>query len=227
MPTLGRLLHPSMAMGDTVSGPAQWAQLGGGARRHPSATPAASDSNPTVDGLPAKVTHQQIEGRVGKPVRRRSRATRRAPTTMLNTDTTNFRAMVQQFTGVPSGPYSAEYRPGGVPISNLGGGYSSHEPLNQTAFTSFGHLQQHQYQGQSLQHPQEEQQQYQSSDGNIFTAAGGAYRSNNSTDALLLQGFNNSSTALEVGDDFFFDGTYSHMMPRPTSTGHRAHGYFS
>ncbi|URD86028.1 VQ motif [Musa troglodytarum] len=139
---------------------------------------------------------------------------------MLNTDTTNFRAMVQQFTGVPSGPYSAEYRPGG-------GGYSSHEPLNQTAFTSFGHLQQHQYQGQSLQHPQEEQQQYQSSDGNIFTAAGGAYRSNNSTDALLLQGFNNSSTALEVGDDFFFDGTYSHMMPRPTSTGHRAHGYFS
>ncbi|RRT41008.1 hypothetical protein B296_00028390 [Ensete ventricosum] len=215
-------------MGDTISGPAQWAQLGGSALPHTSATPAASGSNPTVDGLPAKATHQQIEGRVGKPVRRRSRATRRAPTTMLNTDTTNFRAMVQQFTGVPSEPYSAEYRPGGCPISNLGGGYRSHEPLNQTTYTSFGHLQQHQYQGQSLQYPQEEQQQYQSSDGTIFAAAGDACRSNNSNDArLLLQGFNNSGTALEVGDDFFYDGTYSRMMPRPTSIDHRAHGYFS
>nr|XP_043613562.1 VQ motif-containing protein 22-like [Erigeron canadensis] len=31
--------------------------------------------------------------------RRRSRASRRTPTTLLNTDTTNFRAMVQRFTG--------------------------------------------------------------------------------------------------------------------------------
>ncbi|KAE8673055.1 hypothetical protein F3Y22_tig00111812pilonHSYRG00018 [Hibiscus syriacus] len=41
-------------------------------------------------------------GRVGKPARKRSRASRRTPTTLLNTDTTNFRAMVQQFTGNPS-----------------------------------------------------------------------------------------------------------------------------
>ncbi|KAL9245931.1 hypothetical protein vseg_019526 [Gypsophila vaccaria] len=40
-------------------------------------------------------------GRVGKPARRRTRASRRTPTTLLNTDTTNFRAMVQQFTGGP------------------------------------------------------------------------------------------------------------------------------
>ncbi|CAH8316879.1 unnamed protein product [Eruca vesicaria subsp. sativa] len=40
--------------------------------------------------------------RVSKPTRRRSRASRRTPTTLLNTDTTNFRAMVQQFTGGPS-----------------------------------------------------------------------------------------------------------------------------
>ncbi|KAI3756693.1 hypothetical protein L1987_56515 [Smallanthus sonchifolius] len=39
--------------------------------------------------------------RVTRPTnaRRRSRASRRTPTTLLNTDTTNFRAMVQQFTG--------------------------------------------------------------------------------------------------------------------------------
>ncbi|PPR92601.1 hypothetical protein GOBAR_AA28073 [Gossypium barbadense] len=34
--------------------------------------------------------HLSPEGRVGKPVRRRSRASRRIPTTLLNTDTTNF-----------------------------------------------------------------------------------------------------------------------------------------
>ncbi|KAL0289319.1 UNVERIFIED_CONTAM: VQ motif-containing protein 22 [Sesamum angustifolium] len=42
------------------------------------------------------------QGRVSKPVRKRSRASRRTPTTLLNTDTTNFRAMVQQFTGGPA-----------------------------------------------------------------------------------------------------------------------------
>ncbi|XP_022139424.1 VQ motif-containing protein 22-like [Momordica charantia] len=42
------------------------------------------------------------DGRVGKPVRKRSRASRRTPTTLLNTDAANFRAMVQQFTGGPT-----------------------------------------------------------------------------------------------------------------------------
>ncbi|XP_047974857.1 VQ motif-containing protein 22-like [Salvia hispanica] len=42
------------------------------------------------------------EGRGARPIRRRSRASRRTPTTLLNTDTTNFRAMVQQFTGSPA-----------------------------------------------------------------------------------------------------------------------------
>lgn len=51
--------------------------------------PASSGLNP--DG-----------GRVVKPVRKRSRASRRTPTTLLNTDAANFRAMVQQFTGGPS-----------------------------------------------------------------------------------------------------------------------------
>ncbi|KAL9663238.1 hypothetical protein QQ045_028077 [Rhodiola kirilowii] len=40
--------------------------------------------------------------RVTKPARKRSRASRRTPTTLLSTDTSNFRAMVQQFTGGPS-----------------------------------------------------------------------------------------------------------------------------
>ncbi|KAJ4872555.1 VQ motif-containing protein [Raphanus sativus] len=39
-----------------------------------------------------------------KKTKKRSRASRRAPTTVLKTDTSNFRAMVQEFTGIPSPP---------------------------------------------------------------------------------------------------------------------------
>ncbi|KAK1264345.1 hypothetical protein QJS04_geneDACA021195 [Acorus gramineus] len=39
--------------------------------------------------------------------KKRSRASRRAPTTVLTTDTSNFRAMVQEFTGIPAQPFSA------------------------------------------------------------------------------------------------------------------------
>lgn len=39
--------------------------------------------------------------------KKRSRASRRAPTTVLTTDTTNFRAMVQEFTGIPAPPFTA------------------------------------------------------------------------------------------------------------------------
>nr|GMD11710.1 VQ motif-containing protein 22 [Ipomoea batatas] len=38
-------------------------------------------------------------GGVGKPVRRRSRASKKTPTTHLNADAASFRAVVQQFTG--------------------------------------------------------------------------------------------------------------------------------
>jgi hypothetical protein len=39
--------------------------------------------------------------------RKRTRASRRAPTTVLTADTSNFRAMVQEFTGVPAPPFTA------------------------------------------------------------------------------------------------------------------------
>lgn len=43
--------------------------------------------------------------------KKRSRASRRAPTTVLTTDTTNFRAMVQEFTGIPAPPFTASSSP--------------------------------------------------------------------------------------------------------------------
>lgn len=39
--------------------------------------------------------------------KKRSRASRRAPTTVLTTDTSNFRQMVQEFTGIPAPPFTA------------------------------------------------------------------------------------------------------------------------
>ncbi|XP_042380514.1 formin-like protein 14 [Zingiber officinale] len=39
--------------------------------------------------------------------RKRARASRRTPTTVINTETSNFRAMVQQFTGFPTPPFAA------------------------------------------------------------------------------------------------------------------------
>ncbi|XP_049390881.1 uncharacterized protein LOC125855226 [Solanum stenotomum] len=47
--------------------------------------------------------------------KKRSRASRKAPTTVLTTDTTNFRAMVQEFTGIPGPPFTT---PSYFPIRN-------------------------------------------------------------------------------------------------------------
>lgn len=41
-----------------------------------------------------------------KPAKKRPRASRRPPTTVLTTDTSNFRAMVQEFTGIPAPPFA-------------------------------------------------------------------------------------------------------------------------
>lgn len=53
-------------------------------------------------------------GRISKPLRRRSRASRRNPTTLFNTDTSNFRSMVQRFTGAPISTFAARSQPPGT-----------------------------------------------------------------------------------------------------------------
>uniref|UniRef100_A0A0E0M0I9 VQ domain-containing protein n=1 Tax=Oryza punctata TaxID=4537 RepID=A0A0E0M0I9_ORYPU len=50
------------------------------------------------------------------PRKRPRAASRRAPTTVLTTDTSNFRAMVQEFTGIPSPPFVAGV---GAPAASL------------------------------------------------------------------------------------------------------------
>ncbi|KAG5245823.1 hypothetical protein OIU77_019562 [Salix suchowensis] len=50
---------------------------------------------------PSDQTHE-----VARNPKKRTRASRRAPTTVLTTDTSNFRQMVQEFTGIPAPPFT-------------------------------------------------------------------------------------------------------------------------
>jgi hypothetical protein len=143
-----------MAMSDTGSSFAQWAALyhhhhdatgavlpddaaadvlGIGIGTTAAAAVASPTSGGSSGGSPTKAGGQQqllhgVEGpRIGKPAaaRRRPRASRRAPVTLLNTDTANFRAMVQQFTGIPAPPAGAfgVGAPAGVPVINFAADY--------------------------------------------------------------------------------------------------------
>ncbi|KZV49761.1 VQ motif-containing protein [Dorcoceras hygrometricum] len=60
------------------------------------APPASAAENGTLNRNPA-----------ARNTKKRSRASRRAPTTVLTTDTSNFRAMVQEFTGIPAPPFTS------------------------------------------------------------------------------------------------------------------------
>ncbi|CAH9089497.1 unnamed protein product [Cuscuta europaea] len=125
-----------MALSETMPvGPSDWAQF----YQH-SLTPACQEPMTNLFGGDARVSDATVvtttvtsptaphslggrlspEGRVSKPaVRRRTRASRRTPTTVLNTDASNFRAMVQQFTG---GPSLAAQQAGHYPFLHPGSG---------------------------------------------------------------------------------------------------------
>ncbi|GAA0152700.1 hypothetical protein LIER_37541 [Lithospermum erythrorhizon] len=70
--------------------------------------------------------------------KKRSRASRRAPTTVLTTDTTNFRAMVQEFTGIPAPPFtsSSSLFPRNTKLDNIFGTPSSMRTNNLEYFST-------------------------------------------------------------------------------------------
>ncbi|KAH0455267.1 hypothetical protein IEQ34_015299 [Dendrobium chrysotoxum] len=67
--------------------------------------PLFTSSTPTPT-TPSQLPPTSTAPRISK---KRSRPSRRAPTTVLATDTSNFRAMVQVFTGIPSAPLSSSF----------------------------------------------------------------------------------------------------------------------
>ncbi|XP_022146640.1 uncharacterized protein LOC111015794 [Momordica charantia] len=64
-----------------------------------------------------------------KPTRRRSRASRKAPTTLLNASTANFRDLVQQFTGFQAAGATVPLGAHKGPV-NLSFGHPGDEPLH-------------------------------------------------------------------------------------------------
>ncbi|XP_073145663.1 uncharacterized protein [Henckelia pumila] len=73
-----------------------------------------SEANSTTDALirnqsqlanAARPASQPAAEVITKNSKKRTRASRRAPTTVLTTDTSNFRQMVQEFTGIPTAPF--------------------------------------------------------------------------------------------------------------------------
>ncbi|KAL6552167.1 hypothetical protein OROGR_008321 [Orobanche gracilis] len=74
----------------------------------PSFQPA--DGGDTSVSIPAPPLQIQNHTAARNP-KKRARASRRAPTTVLTTDTTNFRAMVQEFTGIPEPPFDSSSFP--------------------------------------------------------------------------------------------------------------------
>jgi len=94
-----------------------------------SSSPRVAHTDAGAQGADTAVAAAQGQGAgVGAPApaqpprgsRKRTRASRRAPTTVLTTDTSNFRAMVQEFTGIPSPPFGAGVGVGlGGPAASL------------------------------------------------------------------------------------------------------------
>lgn len=194
-------------MGDTGANMAHWAGLyGSGGAPAAEATvvtaaAAGTVSSPTSGGSggsPPRPGPGIEAGRVGKPARRRSRASRRAPVTLLNTDTTNFRAMVQQFTGIPAGPYGPAGSGPGGPVISFGAGAGEYgasslpvRPSPTSAVMSFDHHQlQHRAPPTSLQGQLFRPQQQYGYDGGMH---GGdmpflhGFESSSAEDRMLLQ----------------------------------------
>ena len=177
------------AMSETMSSPSDWLQFyNQNVSTHTTSSSGAQVDNRVSDATVVTTTvtsstavnsssntgHLSPDGRVSKPVRRRSRASRRTPTTLLNTDTTNFRAMVQQFTGGPGAPFA---HPCGPSFGfGLGAGRQA-QVNNPTAMMlppghGYHHLQQQQ---QQLYQQQGPQYMFSLSSNNNNNAAGEAF----------------------------------------------------
>lgn len=186
-------------------------------------TTSASVPNPMGSSNPSSSTagHLSPEGRVAKPVRRRSRASRRTPTTLLNTDTTNFRAMVQQFTGGPSAPFVSGTQLLGA--TNFGfalgprqGHHVNHPSaiMMPSGFPSLQYQQQQQHQQLIQQQSQPSSYMFSLSNNNLISTA--TTPPAPSHDVFLQRLGNPRTISLEGSDGFLStEGTVSASMIAP------------
>ncbi|KAL3715360.1 hypothetical protein ACJRO7_007140 [Eucalyptus globulus] len=158
------------------------------------------------------------DGGVAKPVRRRSRASRRTPTTVMNTDTSNFRALVQQFTGGPTAPFGPGHGPGVLSFNfGLGPGQAGVGRAGGMGPSGF-HLQYqvpqqpHHHHQQQLYHQQHPSQQYMLS---LNTSGPGDL----SLQHQRLASSRSSGGAASGSDGFGMEGVPPHQVSsRPPSS---------
>ncbi|KAK6918041.1 VQ protein [Dillenia turbinata] len=164
-------------------------------------TTATTVTSPTTSlalmGSSSSTTHLTPEGRVSKPIRRRSRASRRTPTTVLNTSTTNFRAMVQQFTGGPTAPFAASNSPASMLNYHFGLG----DPRQHHANPNSGGVMQ--LPSSSGFHLQQQQQQIQQQQQHLIFS--------------LNTDNNNNSNDMPLGDHVFFQRHGGNPRGRPAN----------
>ncbi|KAK6919802.1 VQ protein [Dillenia turbinata] len=206
-------------MSKTIPGPSEWVQFysrnlavphGGyatstttafGDRVSDSTVTTTNVTSPTTPlapmGSSSSTAHLNPEGRVSKPIRRRSRASRRTPTTVLNTSTTNFRAMVQQFTGGPTAPFVASNSPASMLNYHFGLAGSRQHNANPS---SGGVMQLPSSAGYHLQQQQPQQQQ------RLMFSLNNDNNSNNSND-------------VSSGDHVFFRRHGGNPRTRPPNMG--------
>ncbi|KAJ6921741.1 VQ motif-containing protein 22-like [Populus alba x Populus x berolinensis] len=152
--------------------------------------------------------HLSPEGRVAKPVRKRSRASRRTPTTLLNTDTTNFRAMVQQFTGGPSAPFASGSQ---INATNFGfalGAYRQAHHVNQPSpvmMPPAGYNLQYQQQQQQFQQQSQHPSSYMFSLSNSNIGTSTTTTGTTTPGDMFFQRLGNPrpTTSMEVSDQGF------------------------
>ncbi|XP_028758672.1 uncharacterized protein LOC114717629 [Neltuma alba] len=158
-----------------------------------------------------------------RPIRRRSRASKRTPTTLLTANTTNFRALVQQFTGCPSstamsfevykGPITLNFQQGRRQVVHHHNNKSrtvktvpppaaTAAPFGNTGFNNEGGRHVRQYHQQQQITVDQQQWRQQSGDDNLFDY--------NNTD-LFSSLINNSSSkpSMEISDGMIVDHNYS------------------
>lgn len=223
-------------MNDGSADPADWLQfyqnMASGRRHQPSqsfadaSATAESTAGPT---MPISIDVGVAGGSGGKPSRKRPRTSRRAPTTLLNTDTSNFRAMVQRFTGVQSAPYGTAVVPGGGTTLNFGIGFNN--PASQpAALPSFEAEEtrpnQYQYQYQHLQQqaerfmlPQQTQYQYREE----MTGFGAGRNVEDDRHQVVES---SREAGLGFPEEFFLDGIGGQVNPRQSAENSRSSGYF-
>uniref|UniRef100_A0ACD5ZGG4 Uncharacterized protein n=1 Tax=Avena sativa TaxID=4498 RepID=A0ACD5ZGG4_AVESA len=188
---------PGLSLGAAMDGHGGAAVLASAANAATPTSPGSGDGSPTSAAAGTGILGPRAAGKPSA-ARKRARASRRAPVTMLNTDAANFRAMVQQFTGIPAPPAG--------PVINFGVpdyGFH-HQPLMQpaaAASVSFDHQRQ-QYAGGAFDYGM--QQSLAGGHGGVFGHGLGAVE-----DRMLLQ-------SLQAA-----------QMPGAHTANNGAHGYFA